>query len=62
MWCRTFLTARARRVSVVDAIALARRHLWLASEDFSLSAVNSDTQQDPVALYHRMVDSLAYAA
>ncbi len=46
----------------VDAIALVRRHLWLASEDFSLSACNSDTQQFPVALYHRMVDSLAYAA
>ena len=46
----------------VDAIALVRRHLWLASEDFSLSAGNSDTQEFPVALYHRMVDSLAYAA
>ena len=28
----------------VDAIALARRHLWLASEGFSLSAVSTDTQ------------------
>ena len=46
----------------VDAIALVRRHLWLASEDFSLSAGNSDTQKFPIALYHRMVDSLAYAA
>ena len=46
----------------VDAIALVRRHLRLASEDFSLSAGNSDTHQFPVALYHRMVDSLAYAA
>ena len=46
----------------VDAIALVRRHLWLVSEDFSLSAGNSDTQEFPVALYHRMVDSLAYAA
>ena len=46
----------------VDAIALVRRHLWLASEDFSLSAGNPDTQEFPVALYHRMVDSLAYAA
>ena len=46
----------------VDAIALVRRHLWLASEDFSLSAGNSDAQEFPVALYHRMVDSLAYAA
>ena len=46
----------------VDAIALVRRHLWLASEGFSLSAINSDTQELPVALYHRLVDSLAYAA
>ena len=46
----------------MDAIALVRRHLWLTSEDFSLSAGNPDTQEFPVALYHRMVDFLAYAA
>ena len=46
----------------VDAIALVRRHLWLASDDFSLSAVSTDTQELPATLYHRMVDSLAYAA
>ena len=46
----------------VDAIALVRRHLWLASEGFSLSVADRDTQELPVALYHRMVDSLAYAA
>ena len=46
----------------VDAIALMRRHLWLASEGFSLSAASLDTQELPVALYHRLVDSLAYAA
>ena len=46
----------------VDAIALVRRHLWLASEGFSLSAASLDTQELPVALYHRLVDSLAYAA
>ena len=46
----------------VDAIALLRRHLWLASEGFSLSVANSDTQELPAALYHRLVDSLAYAA
>ena len=46
----------------VDAIALARRHLWLASEGFSLSAASTDTQELPATLYHRMVDSLAYAA
>ena len=46
----------------VDAIALVRRHLWLASEGFSRSAGNTDMQELPATLYHRMVDSLAYAA
>ena len=46
----------------VDAIALVRRHLWLASEGFSLSVADLDTEELPVALYHRLVDSLAYAA
>jgi len=46
----------------VDAIALVRRHLWLASEGFSLSVADPDIRKLPVALYHRLVDSLAYAA
>ena len=46
----------------VDAIALVRRQLWLASEGFSLSAADPDIQELPVALYHRIVDALAYAA
>ena len=46
----------------LDAIALVRRHLWLASEGFSLSAPDPDIQELPVALFHRFVDSLAYAA
>ncbi len=46
----------------VDAIALVRRRLWLASERFSMSAVSTDPQELPASLYHRMVDSLAYAA
>ena len=46
----------------VDAIALVRRHLWLASEGFSLSAAAPDVQELPASLYRRMVDSLAYAA
>ena len=46
----------------VDAIALVRRHLWLASEGFSLSAGDPDVRELPATLYHRMVDSLAYAA
>ena len=46
----------------VDAIALVRRHLWLASEGFSRSPGDPDIQELPATLYHRMVDSLAYAA
>ena len=46
----------------VDAIALVRRHLWLASEGFSLSVADPDIRKVPAALYHRLVDSLAYAA
>ena len=46
----------------VDAIALVRRHLWLASEGFLLSAGDHDVRELPATLYHRMVDSLAYAA
>ena len=46
----------------VDAIALVRRRLWLASEGFSLSAADPDIQELPVALFHRLVDSLTYAA
>ena len=41
----------------VEAIALARRRLWLVSEGFSLSGVSTDTQELPVTLYHRVVDS-----
>ena len=46
----------------VDAIALVRRHLWLASEGFSLSVADPDVRELTTTLYHRMVDSLAYAA
>ena len=46
----------------VDAIALVRRHRWLASEGFPLSATELDVQKLPANLYHRLVDSLAYAA
>ena len=46
----------------VDAIALVRRHLWLASEGFSLSAADPDIRKVPAALYHQLIDSLAYAA
>ena len=46
----------------VDAIALVRRHLWLASEGFSLSTAAPDVRELPTAPYHRLVDALAYAA
>ena len=46
----------------VDAIALVRRRLWLASEGFPRSADDPDVRELPATLYHRMVDSLAHAA
>ena len=45
-----------------DAITLGRRHLWLASEGFSLSAANADVQELPATLYHLVATSLVYAA
>ena len=35
-----------------DAITLGRRHSWLESEDFSLSAANADVQELTATLYH----------
>ena len=35
-----------------DAITLGRRHSWLESEGFSLSAANTDVQELPATLYH----------
>ncbi len=46
----------------VDAIALVRRHLWLASDSFSTSPPGDDREKDVPALYSRLIDSLAYAA
>ena len=45
-----------------DAIALVRRHLWLASESLSTSRSEPDVAKVPVPLFNRLVDSLAYAA
>ena len=47
---------------VMDDITFVRSHWWLVSEDFSLSTANSDVQKLPATLYHRIADSLAYAA
>ena len=47
---------------VMDDITLVRSHWWLVSEGFSLSTANSDVQKLPATLYHRIADSLAYAA
>ena len=35
-----------------DAITLGRRHSWLESEGFSLSAANADVQELPATPYH----------
>ena len=46
----------------VDAIALVRRHLWLASAGFSTSFPHPDDEKAPGPLYARFLDSLTYAA
>ena len=46
----------------MEAIALARHHLWLALEGFSLSAVDPDIQELPVALHHPLADPLVHTA
>ena len=46
----------------VDAIAMVRRHLWIASEGFSTSQPRTDDEKVPDAIYARLLDSLAYAA
>ena len=59
-------TPRARLTQnpgkVMDDITFVRSHWWLVSEGFSLSTANSDVQKLPATLYHRIADSLAYAA
>ena len=46
----------------VDAIAVVRHHLWLASEGFSMSPSHPHSEKVPTAFYARLIDSLAYAA
>lgn len=46
----------------VDAIALVRRHLWIATESFSTSAPDDDRAKPLPKLYARLIDSLSYAA
>ena len=46
----------------VDAIALLRRHLWIASEGFSMSPPHPNGEKAHTVLYARLLDSIAYAA
>ena len=45
-----------------DAIALVRRDLWQASENFSMSSGQPDITKVPAPLFNRLIESLAYAA
>ena len=45
-----------------DAIALARYHMWNASEAFCVSGRKPDVVKVPATLFSRLVESLAYAA
>ena len=46
----------------VDAIALVRRQLWIASATFCTSSQKPDMQQLPTPLFNRFIESLTYAA
>ena len=46
----------------VDAIALVRRHLWVASETFCTSSQKPDMQEVPTPMINRFIESLTYAA
>ena len=59
--CRSHLF-EAMRIYRCYQVADALHHLWLASEGSSLSDAEPDIWKIPAALYHRLVDSLAYAA
>ena len=45
-----------------DAIALARHHMWRASETFCLSERKPDIVKIPAPLFKRLIESLTYAA
>ena len=59
---RPYLDFTQNPGKVMDDITFVRSHWWLVSEGFSLSTANSDVQKLPATLYHRIADSLAYAA
>ena len=46
----------------IDAIALVRRHLWLASETFCMSSQKPDMRELPTPMLNRFMESLIYAA
>ena len=48
--------------SFADAIALVRRHLWVQQGTFMPSEREQESIKVPRLLYHRMLDTLAYAA
>ena len=49
-------------LTFVDAVALVRRHLWIASLNFSKSSLDNEFEEVPAILYACLIDSLAYAA
>ena len=58
--CLAGLCTKSKKA--MEAIALARHHLWRALEGFSLSAADPDIQELPVALHHPLADHLGHAA
>ena len=46
----------------IDAIALVRRHLWLASGTFRMSSQKPDMREIPTPMLNRFMELLTYAA
>ncbi len=46
----------------IDAIALVRRHLWLASGTFRMSSQKPDMREIPTPMLNRFIELLTYAA
>ena len=62
MPCRTAAWYPKPKPTFSDALALVRRHLWPASEDFPMSPEPSHMAKIQFNQHHKVISSLAYAA
>ena len=62
MPCRTAAWYPKPKPTFSDALALVRRHLWPATEDFAMSPEPSHMSKIQPAQRHMVISSLVYAA